>query len=133
MHLVYSFDVGGLENGVANLINHMPAERFRHAVVALTHCAPAFCQRITRADVDFLSLHKPPGHGIKLYPRLYRLFRERRPAVVHTRNLAALECVNQRERWMALAGHIPQDIADALLSSPERWAEVRALLNGGRS
>ena len=37
MHLVYSFDVGGLENGVANLINHMPAERFRHAVVALTH------------------------------------------------------------------------------------------------
>ena len=93
MHLVYSFDVGGLENGVANLINHMPAERFRHAVVALTHCAPAFCQRITRPDVDFLSLHKPPGHGIKLYPRLYRLFRERRPAVVHTRNLAALECV----------------------------------------
>ena len=93
MHLVYSFDVGGLENGVANLINHMPAERFRHAVVALTHCAPAFCQRITRPDVDFLSLHKPPGHGVKLYPRLYRLFRECRPAVVHTRNLAALECV----------------------------------------
>jgi sugar transferase (PEP-CTERM/EpsH1 system associated) len=93
MHLVYSFDVGGLENGVVNLINRMPAKRFRHAVVALTHCAPAFCQRITRADVEFLSLHKPPGHGIKLYPRLYRLFRERRPAVVHTRNLAALECV----------------------------------------
>lgn len=93
MHLVYSFDVGGLENGVANIINHMPAERFRHAVVALTHCAPAFCQRVTRSDVEFLSLHKPPGHGIKLYPRLYRLFRERRPAVVHTRNLAALECV----------------------------------------
>ena len=93
MHLVYSFDVGGLENGVVNLINRMPAERFRHAVVALTQCAPAFCQRITRPGVEFLSLHKPPGHGIKLYPRLYRLFRERRPAVVHTRNLAALECV----------------------------------------
>ena len=97
MHLVYSFDVGGLENGVVNLINRMPA--FRHAVVALTTCSPAFCQRISRADVDFISLHKPPGHGIKLYPRLYRLFRQHRPAVVHTRNLAALECVVPA--WMA--------------------------------
>ena len=93
MHLVYSFDVGGLENGVVNLINRMPPERFRHMVVALTKCAPAFCARITRADVDFVSLHKPPGQGFKLYPRLFRLFRRHRPAIVHSRNLAALEAV----------------------------------------
>lgn len=93
LHLVYRFDVGGLENGVVNLINHMPAGRFRHAVVALTDCSAGFCRRIARADVDFVSLHKPPGHGAKLYPRLYRLFREQRPAIVHTRNLAALEAV----------------------------------------
>jgi sugar transferase (PEP-CTERM/EpsH1 system associated) len=91
LHLLYSFDVGGLENGVVNLINHMPADRFRHAVVALAHCAPAFCERVARTDVEFISLHKPPGHGIKLYPRLYRLFRRMRPAILHTRNLAALE------------------------------------------
>jgi sugar transferase (PEP-CTERM/EpsH1 system associated) len=91
MHVVYRFDVGGLENGVVNLINHMPAERFRHAVVALTDCAEAFCRRIQRDDVRFVSLHKPPGHGAKLYPQLYRLFRSHRPAIVHTRNLAALE------------------------------------------
>ena len=91
IHVLYRFDVGGLENGVVNLINHMPAERFRHAVVALAECVPAFCERVRRTDVRFISLHKPPGHGIKLYPRLYRLFRELRPAIVHTRNLAALE------------------------------------------
>ncbi|MFU2485969.1 TIGR03088 family PEP-CTERM/XrtA system glycosyltransferase [Thauera sp. WH-1] len=91
MHLVYNFDVGGLENGVVNLINRMPPERYRHTVVALTRCVDSFCQRITREDVGFVSLHKPPGQGIKLYPRLWRLFRERRPAIVHTRNLAALE------------------------------------------
>lgn len=91
LHVLYSFDVGGLENGVVNLINHMPAERFRHAVVALAHCAPAFCQRVVRTEVEFISLHKPPGHGFKLYPRMYRLFRRLRPAIVHTRNLAALE------------------------------------------
>ena len=91
MHVLHSFDVGGLENGVVNLINHMPAERFRHAVVALSHCAPGFCRRVLRADVEFISLHKPPGHGIKLYPRAFSLFRRMRPAIVHTRNLAALE------------------------------------------
>ena len=92
MHVLYSFDVGGLENGVVNLINHMAPERFRHVVLALAHCAPAFCERVRRTDVDFISLQKPPGHGFKLYPRLFRLFRQLRPALVHTRNLAALEC-----------------------------------------
>ncbi|HJV24482.1 MAG TPA: TIGR03087 family PEP-CTERM/XrtA system glycosyltransferase [Aromatoleum sp.] len=91
VHVVYRFDVGGLENGVVNLINHLPATRFRHAVIALTECVPAFCARVTQPDVRYFSLHKPPGHGAKLYPALYRIFRELRPAVVHTRNLAALE------------------------------------------
>ena len=92
LHLVYRFDTGGLENGVVNLINHMPASAFRHAVVALTDVVPEFASRIQREDVALISLHKAPGHGVKLYPRLQRLFRELRPAVVHTRNLAALEC-----------------------------------------
>lgn len=92
LHLVYRFDTGGLENGVVNLINHMPAAAYRHAVVALTEVAPGFASRIQRADVTFVSLHKPPGHGVALYPRLVALFRQLQPAVVHTRNLAALEC-----------------------------------------
>ncbi|HHW62665.1 MAG TPA: TIGR03088 family PEP-CTERM/XrtA system glycosyltransferase [Rhodocyclaceae bacterium] len=91
MHVVFRFTVGGLENGVVNLINRMPPEKFRHAIVALTECDPGFSQRIQREGVRFFSLHKPPGHGFKLYPRLYRLFRELAPAIVHTRNLAALE------------------------------------------
>ena len=92
VHLVYRFDTGGLENGVVNLINHMPVSAYRHAVVALTEVVPAFSARIRRDDVQYLSLHKPPGHGVRLYPRLLRLFRDWRPAIVHTRNLAALEC-----------------------------------------
>jgi sugar transferase (PEP-CTERM/EpsH1 system associated) len=99
LHLVYRFDTGGLENGVVNLINHMPAGAYRHAVVALTEVVPGFAQRIRRDDVTFVSLHKPPGHGVKLYPRLLALFRDLKPAVVHTRNLAALEC--QVPAWWA--------------------------------
>jgi sugar transferase (PEP-CTERM/EpsH1 system associated) len=92
LHLVYRFDVGGLENGVVNLINHMPGAAYRHAVVALTEVTD-FRQRLRRDDVQTLALNKPPGHGVWLYPRLYRLFRRLKPAIVHTRNLAALECV----------------------------------------
>jgi sugar transferase (PEP-CTERM/EpsH1 system associated) len=90
-HVVFRFAVGGLENGVVNLINRMPRDRWRHAVVALTEVDETFAQRLQRADVFLAALKKPPGHGIRLYPRLFRLFRELRPAIVHTRNLAALE------------------------------------------
>ena len=99
VHLVYRFDTGGLENGVVNLINHLPAPAYRHAVVALTEVVPSFAQRIQRDDVAYYSLHKPAGHGAKLYPRLAQLFRQLRPAIVHTRNLAALEC--QVPAWWA--------------------------------
>ena len=91
MHIVYRFDVGGLENGIVNLINHMPWQAYRHVVVSLTEVSEAFARRIHRADVQYLAMHKPPGQGFWLYPRLVRLMREMRPAIVHTRNLAALE------------------------------------------
>ena len=92
-HVVYRFDIGGLENGVVNLINGLPEASWRHAVVALTDISPAFAKRVQRQDVQYLSLCKPPGHLLTLYPRLMRMFRELRPAIIHTRNLAALEAV----------------------------------------
>lgn len=89
-HVVFRFDVGGLENGVVNLINHMPRDAYRHAVISLTEITD-FKRRIVRDDVIFIALHKKPGHALWLYPRLWRLFRRLRPAIVHSRNLAALE------------------------------------------
>ncbi|GMV73369.1 MAG: hypothetical protein AMXMBFR78_03200 [Rubrivivax sp.] len=97
VHVVYRFDVGGLENGVVNLINRMTD--WRHAVVALTECVPAFCARVQRADVGFHSLRQPPGHGWRSWPALLRILRELRPQVLHTRNLAALEM--QPAAWWA--------------------------------
>ncbi len=89
-HVLYRFDTGGLENGVVNLINHLPHEKYRHVIVALTEIT-AFRQRIQRQDVEYIALNKKPGHGFWLYPELIRLFRKIRPSIVHTRNLAALE------------------------------------------
>jgi len=89
-HVLHRFDIGGLENGVVNLINRMPADRFRHAVIALTEVSD-FRRRVQRDDVTFHALHKPPGQGLRVAPQLVRLLRELQPAVVHTRNLGALE------------------------------------------
>lgn len=90
-HVVYSFKAGGLENVVVQLINKLPTEHFRHVVIALTECSEAFARRVVHRDVQFISLHKPPGQIFRMYPQLWRLFRELRPDVLHTCNLAALE------------------------------------------
>jgi sugar transferase (PEP-CTERM/EpsH1 system associated) len=115
LHLLYRFDTGGLENGVVNLINHLPESSYRHTVVALDSVVPAFAQRVQRTDAQFIALNKPPGQTWLMYPRLYRLFCELRPAVVHTRNLAALEC--QVPAWLAgvplrIHGEHGRDVSD---------------------
>ena len=128
MHIVYRFDTGGLENGIVNLINHMPTHAYRHTVVALTDVTD-FRLRVQRNDVEFIALHKRPGHGIWLYPRLYALMRERRPAIVHTRNLAALEAVVPA--WLArvpvrIHGEHGRDETD-LLGSKRKYQWIRRL------
>jgi len=91
LHVVYRFAVGGLENGLVNLINRLPHQSWRHGVLALTDVSPEFSRRVERSDVIYEFLGKGPGHLVGFYPRLYRLFRKLRPAIVHTRNMAALE------------------------------------------
>ena len=90
VHVVYSFSVGGLENVIVQLINRLPADRFEHVVLSLTTISD-FKNRITQPGVRFIELHKPPGHAVALYPKIYRLLCEIKPDVVHSCNLAALE------------------------------------------
>ena len=75
---------------MVNLFNSLPAERYRHTVVALTDYSD-FRQRITAQPVEFHALHRPPGHDLGWMVRLWKLLRRIEPDLVHTRNLAALE------------------------------------------
>ncbi|MGH8262081.1 MAG: TIGR03088 family PEP-CTERM/XrtA system glycosyltransferase [Steroidobacteraceae bacterium] len=90
-HIVFRFDYGGLENGIVNLVNGLPADEFRHAIVALTEVSE-FRKRIRRADVEVHALGKRPGKDFGTYLRLLRLLRRLHPAVVHTRNYGTLDC-----------------------------------------
>ncbi len=98
LHVVHRFDTGGLENGLANLINRMPEDCYRHAVLALTEVT-GFRHRVERAGVEFIALHKPPGQTAWQFHRLFQIFRRLRPHIVHSRNLAALEA--QLPAWAA--------------------------------
>ncbi|QIB67531.1 TIGR03088 family PEP-CTERM/XrtA system glycosyltransferase [Kineobactrum salinum] len=90
VHIIYALGTGGLENGLVNIINRSPPGRYRHAIVCLSH-AEDFARRVTANDVEVVELHKRPGHDPGMYWRLWRTLRRLRPAIVHTRNLAALE------------------------------------------
>ena len=92
VHIIHRLAAGGMENGLVNLINHMPGERYRHAIVSLTD-ATDFRERIRRPDVPVISLHRQPGRDYGVHRRVWQTLRRMRPAIVHTRNLAALECL----------------------------------------
>lgn len=129
LHVVLRFSIGGLENGVVNLINRMPHDTWRHGVVSLTDVSESFSDRVRRTDVLYTSLNKPPGHAVWLYPQLLRLFRAQRPAIVHTRNLAALEAVVPA--WAArvpvrIHGEHGRDVSD-LDGNRRRYQWVRRL------
>lgn len=98
IHVIYRLQVGGLENGVVNLVNKLPPESYRHAIVCLSE-ATSFRDRITRDDVEIYEMHKRPGQDFATWWRLYRLFRRLRPRIVHTRNIGCLEM--QIPAWLA--------------------------------
>ena len=88
--MIYRLGTGGLENGLVNIINRTPVDRYRHAIVCLTE-AEGFARRIQKPDVPIVELNGREGHDIKLYFRLWQALRALKPAIVHTRNLAAIE------------------------------------------
>lgn len=99
-HVIHRLAIGGLENGLVNLINTMPPDRFRHAIVCLTDFTD-FRQRIRRPDVEVFALGKQPGLDLSVHWRFWSLLRKLRPSIVHTRNLGTLEF-----QWVAAAAGV---------------------------
>lgn len=113
-HVIYRLDTGGLENGLVNLINHMPENRYRHAILCLKGHTE-FRRRLRRNDVMLFDLEKREGQDWGLYWRLLRIFRSIQPQIVHTRNLATLEAAVPA--WLAgvkvrIHGEHGRDIGD---------------------
>jgi sugar transferase (PEP-CTERM/EpsH1 system associated) len=94
VHVINRLDIGGMENGVVNLLNGMSGD-FRHAIVTLEGYSD-FRQRLRRTDISVDSIAKRPGKDLAAYGRLWRMLRNLRPDIVHTRNFGTIDC-----QWVA--------------------------------
>ena len=90
-HLIWNFSTGGLENGVVNLINRLPATEYTHSIITLTGHDDAFVSRINTHNVTLYCLDKKPGQDWGAFSRLNALLKQLQPDVLHSRNLATLE------------------------------------------
>lgn len=91
-HVITRLAIGGLENGLVNLINAIPPERYRHAIVCMEDFTD-FRERIRTPGVEVIAMHKQPGQDPAAQWRLFKRLREMRPAILHTRNLTALDAL----------------------------------------
>lgn len=89
-HVIYHLIMGGLENGLINLVNRIPRDRYRHAIVCMAYYSD-FRQRITRPDVEVVAMNVHERGLRSVTPDLFRLFRRLRPTIVHSRNLSGLD------------------------------------------
>ena len=90
VHVVYSLEVGGLENGVVNLINGLRDE-FRHAVVCVGQSG--VLQEGLPSGVDVVTVGRGSARDRWVALRLARVFRALRPTIVHSRNWPAIEAI----------------------------------------
>ncbi|MEO1576068.1 MAG: TIGR03088 family PEP-CTERM/XrtA system glycosyltransferase, partial [Pseudomonadota bacterium] len=127
VHVIYRFAMGGMENGLVNLINGMD-RGYRHAIVCLDRSTD-FAHRLTRDDVEIVSLHKKAGKDLPHYGRLFRALRKLRPAIVHTRNIGTIEAgIVARSAGVSnvLHGEHGFDVAD-LHGTHSRYRQLRRL------
>ncbi|MDA8092635.1 MAG: TIGR03088 family PEP-CTERM/XrtA system glycosyltransferase [Betaproteobacteria bacterium] len=89
-HVVHRFALGGMENGMVNLLNHLPEGHSRHVIICLEGYTD-YCRRIRRPDLEMYALNRRTGIDLAVHKRTWQLLRRLRPDVVHTRNLSTLE------------------------------------------
>jgi sugar transferase (PEP-CTERM/EpsH1 system associated) len=91
-HVIHHLVMGGMENGLVNLLNRIPSSRYRQCVICVQDFSD-FRDRITANNVEVFALHKSELTRIGLYRAMLKLFRQLRPTIVHSRNLSGLDAL----------------------------------------
>jgi sugar transferase (PEP-CTERM/EpsH1 system associated) len=92
LHVIHHLVMGGMENGLVNLINNMPQSKYRHAIICIEDYSD-FRHRISRADVEVVALHRSRIGTWKLRQRIYQLCRAMKPVLLHSRNQSGLDAL----------------------------------------
>jgi sugar transferase (PEP-CTERM/EpsH1 system associated) len=92
LHVIHQLAMGGLENGLINLINRMPVSAFRHAIACVEDYSD-FRDRLTRPDVEVVALNRSRIGVWALRRALFRLCRRLQPAILHSRAMSGLDAL----------------------------------------
>ncbi len=98
LHVIHHLRTGGLENGLVNLINKMPASVYRHAIICVEDFSD-FRDRIQHQNVEVIALHRSKIGVRQMQREIYALCRRLRPAIIHTRNQSGLDAL--LPAWLA--------------------------------
>lgn len=92
LHVIHHLVIGGMENGLVNLINKMPQQRFRHAIACVEDYSE-FRQRLQRPEVEVIAMHRSRIGNTAIRKKLFQLCRRLRPTIVHTRGPSGLDAL----------------------------------------
>jgi sugar transferase (PEP-CTERM/EpsH1 system associated) len=90
-HVFYSLNMGGLENGVVNLVNRLDSNRFQHEICCLSTTG-IVASRLER-DTPLFKMNKREGNDLRMILRLIKLIKARQPHIVHTRNWGGIDAI----------------------------------------
>jgi sugar transferase (PEP-CTERM/EpsH1 system associated) len=91
LHVVDSLGTGGMERGLANVIEGTGQQKFEHMVCAVRALGP-LADRIRQCGASVTRLSSGEPSRVQ-FGDLWRLIRHARPHVVHSRNWGAIEAV----------------------------------------
>jgi sugar transferase (PEP-CTERM/EpsH1 system associated) len=91
VHVVHALDVGGLENGLVNILNHLD-DRFAHTIMCLSQSG-RMAERIKNPHVKIIEMHLPKDRFRFPVIRLARAFQSIAPDIVHTRGWATVDAI----------------------------------------
>ena len=103
MHVVDTLAVGGLQNGLANLIDRMDTSRFEHVVCAMRPIDEANMQRFSPGRARVMCLSTEESASRFQIGALARKIRAVEPDIVHTRNWGTGEGHWQHATWAGAA------------------------------
>lgn len=89
-HVVNRLDAAGAGPALLDLVNHTPADRYRHAVICLREHS-SFHAHLRDRGVEVIDLNRGDGADPGHFLRMVRALRTLRPDLVHTRNLGGIE------------------------------------------
>lgn len=89
MHVVFSLEPGGMENGVVNVANRLPEEEFDMHFCCLER-GGAFVERLRHPENVVVLNRKTPGFSKRAVFDVMRTVLRLRPDVVHSHNIGPL-------------------------------------------